>query len=524
MSASVSDEIERRYGPAAAEEWRLVRRHFELSEGFALIVLAVPDRVVARECRRDLETFLESRSLRLAESIVYDPKWLQRLTPHLLTLPDDPNVGAIWVEAVSSERASDHEHWVAAWRQGLGSLNQQRNPLRARLNVPLLIVGAPWVVTIMRETAPDLWSVRAMVARIERGPAAAASSRPWAEAIGGRAGPAPDPILAQRAVEQLRGKPGQEAGLVQALIRMAVGFAARGEWPAAEAGWHEALDLGRRFGLRQETALAAVGLAEGLRLQGRRDEAVAAVSEGAELYRSLASQRPEAFVSALAAALNDVALLQSELNHLDEALPAAEEAVKLNRELYSKRPQSSRSGLAASLNTYGGVLRGLGRLEEALSAAEEALQLYKGLAAERPEEFRPDVALLWHNLVALLSDLRRLEDALAAAERAVEIRRELAAERPDVFTPVLAQSLVTLAGCLRALERPEQELAALADALTQMTLVFEGQPKQHAAALFRIASIYVQRCNALGRPADPALTGPITAIIQRSQPDPLRSG
>jgi hypothetical protein len=49
-----SNALVRRYGQAAAGEWQRVLNHFALSEGFALIVLIVPDRDAAQLCRREL--------------------------------------------------------------------------------------------------------------------------------------------------------------------------------------------------------------------------------------------------------------------------------------------------------------------------------------------------------------------------------------------------------------------------------------------------------------------------------------
>ncbi|MGE4047389.1 MAG: hypothetical protein AB7F35_21180, partial [Acetobacteraceae bacterium] len=50
--------IGHRYGAAAEAEWRLVTSHFELNEGFALLVLIVPDRDGAAICRQALADHL----------------------------------------------------------------------------------------------------------------------------------------------------------------------------------------------------------------------------------------------------------------------------------------------------------------------------------------------------------------------------------------------------------------------------------------------------------------------------------
>ena len=62
---------------------------------------------------------------------------------------------------------------------------------------------------------------------------------------------------------------------------------------------------------------------------GRREEALAAAEEAADLYRALAAARPEAFTPYLATSLNTLANRLSELGRREEALAAAQEAAAL---------------------------------------------------------------------------------------------------------------------------------------------------------------------------------------------------
>ena len=64
----------------------------------------------------------------------------------------------------------DFPAWERACCAMLEGLNQQRNPLRQTFHVPIVIVVPPWVVPLFRECAPDLWSVRSQVVRIETRP------------------------------------------------------------------------------------------------------------------------------------------------------------------------------------------------------------------------------------------------------------------------------------------------------------------------------------------------------------------
>ena len=88
----------------------------------------------------------------------------------------------------------------------------------------------------------------------------------------------------------------------------------------------------------------------------------------------------------------------SELGRREEALAAAQEAADLYRGLAAERPDAFTPDLAMSLNNLANWLSELGRREEALAAAQEAADLYRGLAAARPDAFTPDLAMSLNNL------------------------------------------------------------------------------------------------------------------------------
>ena len=197
---------------------------------------------------------------------------------------------------------------------------------------------------------------------------------------------------------------------------------------------------------------------------GRREEALAAIQEAAEVYRELALARPDAFRPDLAMALYNLAVRLGDLGRREEALAAIQEAVTIRRELAAARPDAFRPALAGSLNNLSLRLADLGRREEALAAIQEAAEVYRELALARPDAFRPDLAMALYNLAVRLGDLGRREEALAAIQEAVAICRELAAARPDAFRPDLARSLNNLAVRLGDLGRREEALAAIQEA------------------------------------------------------------
>ena len=149
-----------RYGHAAAAEWQRLLSHFTLAEGFALLVLVVPDPDGAKLCRAELGRVLAVRGQYLVKIEPRTPAELRQMAAELLEQPADRAVGAVWLAAVTPVSDRDFSEWEVAWRSALEGLNQRRNPLRRHFDCPFVIVMAPWVVPLFRDVAPDLWSVR----------------------------------------------------------------------------------------------------------------------------------------------------------------------------------------------------------------------------------------------------------------------------------------------------------------------------------------------------------------------------
>ena len=198
---------------------------------------------------------------------------------------------------------------------------------------------------------------------------------------------------------------------------------------------------------------------------GRREEALAAIQESADIYRELAAARPDEFHPDLAVSLNTLSLRLADLGRREEALGAIQEAVTICLELAAARPDAFRPRLASALNTLSLRLADLGRREEALAAIQESADIYRELAAARPDEFHPDLAVSLNTLSLRLADLGRREEALGAIQEAVTICLELAAARPDAFRPRLASALNTLSLRLADLGRREEALAVIQEAV-----------------------------------------------------------
>ncbi|HZZ22212.1 MAG TPA: tetratricopeptide repeat protein [Roseiarcus sp.] len=148
--------------------------------------------------------------------------------------------------------------------------------------------------------------------------------------------------------------------------------------------------------------------------------------------------------SVLAMSLNNLGNRLSDLNRREEALVAAREAADIYRRLAAARPDAFLHNLGASLHNLGNRLSQLGRREDALAAVQQAANIYRRLAAARPDAFLPGLAMSLNNLGIRFSALGQREEALVAVQEAADIYRRFAAARPDAFLPDLANSLNNL--------------------------------------------------------------------------------
>ncbi len=145
-------------------------------------------------------------------------------------------------------------------------------------------------------------------------------------------------------------------------------------------------------------ALGMLGYA--LSALGRREEALAAAQEAADLYRQLAQARPQAFLPDLAMSLNNLGNMLSDLGRREEALAAAQEAVTIRRQLAQAQPQAFLPDLAMSLGAHGSVLSGLGRHAEAARSFAEGLRQIAPLFHALPQAFAGLTAALLRDYLA----------------------------------------------------------------------------------------------------------------------------
>ena len=230
-------------------------------------------------------------------------------------------------------------------------------------------------------------------------------------------------------------------------------------------------------GEKTERAKLLNDLGVSLSALGRREDALAAAKDAAEIYRTLTQSNQQTFLPDLARSLNNLGLILSELGRRDDALATTKDAAEIYRTLTQSNPQAFLPDLARSLNNLGLILSGLGRRGDALAAAEDAANIYRNLARSNPQAFLPDLARSLNTLSTCLSELGRWKDALTAAEEAANIYRNLARSNPQAFLPDLAMSLNNLGAMLYYLGQRENALSVAEEAVEINRTLVKSNPQ-----------------------------------------------
>jgi tetratricopeptide (TPR) repeat protein len=347
-------------------EWQKLLLHLELGEGFSLVVMFVPDADGAEVCRQELARHLAFFGQRLLTVDVSRPDLLSRLPDLLFPLQPDADVRAVWIAAAVSQSQADREQWEEAWFDGLARLNERRNLLQRHFAVPLILVSTEWLKPLIRETAPDLWSIRSLVCDIEPPPPLEILSWSSADEALDQFSRL-DPYLALREAEQMRGQPGKELLLARLLQRAGEGFLSQNDWQSAETFFRQAVELMRAY--PDAPNLLARSLYElGYALSWQRGkEAKAYYLEARALFHQLGDQLGEATCSAR---LGEAALDTSAYN---EAQSYFEEALSIFRQV------GSVAGEAVCIARLGDTAFRHGEYDEAQGQYEKARLLFRQL-------------------------------------------------------------------------------------------------------------------------------------------------
>jgi tetratricopeptide (TPR) repeat protein len=107
-----------------------------------------------------------------------------------------------------------------------------------------------------------------------------------------------------------------------------------------------------------------------------------------QIRRALAAARPDAFTPDLAMSLNNLAAGLSELGRREEALAAAQEAADLYRALAAARPDAFLPDLATSISVMADVVAALDRRAEAARMATQALEILAPFVERHPQAYQ----------------------------------------------------------------------------------------------------------------------------------------
>ena len=405
------------------EGWRLLLQHFDLVEGFSLIVVFAPDDWGVALVRTQLGKSLNY--LAALHRVPFEPaQGTDSLAESLLKLPELPaDVKVLWIDADPAP-PDQYEPREQAWRQALAKLNRYRNTLQARLSCTVALAMPSRFQRMFREAAPDLWSIRAGVFRIEPiGGSQAAIAQLPAEERRVFEGDSGDPAETLAEVNKLRGKPGREILLCRLLQRAGNQARQRLDWKIAQGCLEEAYSLHDKVSsgdpeLHWEIAR---DLANVFHDQAKFDRAEHYLRRGLQI----AEQHFGPNDPRTAIALNNLATLLQATNRLAEAEPLMRRALAIDEQSYG----AEHPNVAIRLNNLAQLLKATNRLAEAEPLMRRALAIDEhSYGAEHP-----DVAIDLNNLAQLLKATNRLAEAEPLMRRALAIdEQSYGAEHPNV--------------------------------------------------------------------------------------------
>ena len=448
--------------PAAEREWSRLRIQLEFAAGFwlgfAFLVSPKVSRILEQRTERMLH--VHARVFTLVEINV--PADADRALNDLLTA--SPGAGCTWVRCVQPR--------TKEWEPAIGNLflrlNERRDALRRRLSAGGLVFALhPSIKPLVRDAAPDLWSVRSLVLEPGAVPAAPAdridaaarrqdeseevpASRVWS---GTPVSPGPvRGLLTQVAnlLDEDRPDDAVDAGH-RALAAVVPGTTPPSDEAATLTWVSRAEEVAGDDGAAADHAERALALVKAgeeplraelldrvARLAERRqdlDAAKAARGALVDQARAAAMRSPadEEVLRTLSDALEGYGNVLLDLGELTSAREVYEEALELDRRLLDVYGESARAlrNVSVSLNELGAALAESGELMAARAAYEESL----GLARRLVEVYGESPGALRDVLVSLIrvGDVLRVSGELAAARAVYEESLGLARRLVEVY-------------------------------------------------------------------------------------------
>lgn len=477
------ENVARRYPLAAQAEWRKLLEHFDLATGFAFVVLLVPDSDGAELCRHELQTRLERGGRRLHIIELSRPDELCTLPGRFLGLTFPPEAACLWLGSVVPDYAKDYADWRSAWEFALARLNAYRNPIREHFQFTLIFAGAPWLQEVLREIAPDLWSVRTLVVRIQPvklGDGLTITTEPVS--VQASDASALDPQYALQQAEKLNHAPGNKLMAARLLHRAGEGFAARHRWHDAEQAYLVSLNLKREHKASIEDLLPTLNhLAFACQVLGQTRRSVSYSEQSLAMAREVADKRAEGV------ALGHLGLAYADLGDARKAISYHEQQLAIARMIGDRRAECAAfAGLGLGYSELGDAHKAIEHHEQQLAIARQmddrrmecnalgnlgvayrimgdihkAVELYEqalALAREMGDKLWEGNAL--GNLGSAYQIIGDLQKSITFTERTLAIAREIGDQRGE--GSALWNSALLLSSIDRRAEAIERAEAAL---------------------------------------------------------------
>lgn len=425
-----------------SEEWQKLLRHFEYSPGFAWIILLVRDSNFGRLCFAELQSTLQAKAgLNLSALPIAQPTDLETAVEKLLSM--DPATSPLWIAGVGTPEA-----YRNAWERCAMKLNRTRDTIAGRFPHALIFVMQPWTREVLRDAAPDFWSVHDTVvdlSTILRQPTITAGNQTpknpdqqdpneWS----------PDPDLALAQAARLRGKPGLESTLLRVLDRAGTGLMQRGRSAEAEQVYSEALGLTQAAlagepdssHLKRDLSISFERMSWLHRSLGQIDQALSFAQQAIDIRQRLADAEPKRadLQSDLALSITSLGDLYCDLGQVNQALSLAQQALSIDRRLGAADPNrgSLKHDLSVSLERMAELHLSLGQFDQALSSAQEALNIRQRLASAEPNrlDLQRDLSVSFERMGDLHSSLGQGDQALSFDQQSLVIRERLAQAEP----------------------------------------------------------------------------------------------
>ncbi|MFL6121571.1 tetratricopeptide repeat protein, partial [Actinophytocola sp.] len=393
--------------PATVEPvWENLRSQLALQPGFWLGFLFCGDLYVLDELQARARNYSRIHLKNTQAIRVEQPDDLMSAMPWLLG-DHTPDLALTWLIGVTG----DAEPWRDAWARFLRRLNERRDLLRKVLPAGVILACPPSLLVTARESAPDLWSYRAMVAVVD------ATSTPVERTARPTTPPGAgvDDGDLRWAVEHVLDR-GVTAGPELLPILRRVGVAVQANHPAdAVAAARQAFDAA---GTPSDRALAHAWLAVALR---SRDDLPAALRHARQ---ALAARQP--LGRELTARLVD---LVAETPDLDEQLAVRKARVDIDRLAVERVGGGSETlrDLSRSLDKLGAAYETRGQLDQADEAYLMALDIDRGAIntqGETPEALG-DLSISLNRVGDIHLQRGQLDQALTHYNESLELGRRI---------------------------------------------------------------------------------------------------